>query len=318
MNWRTERGEMKILIEPPSWLGDAVMSTAAMEILLHHYTDAEVTLLGSYVSTEALKLHPQVTKSEVLDKGWLALRRKAKALGHFDLVISFRSSSRSAWFLFFLDAQKKCQFPRSYSGMHQVEKYFLFLEECEEISGEPGDLKLYAKPHVYERPTLGINPGASYGSAKRWYPEAFAEVAIELSDSFDIVIFGGPGEEDIAGDIEKEIRKAGIAHVENLAGKTTIPELLSRIAGLSWLVTNDSGPMHVAAAYQVPTVALFGPTRDKETSQWHNPKGFLLRKEMACAPCMKRSCPLKHHDCMRLIKAEEVVATIRREEEGKQ
>ena len=302
---------MKILIEPPTWLGDAVMATPAIEALLEAYPRAEVTLVGSLLSTEALKFHPQVVHSEVLDKGWWALRRKAKTLGHFDLAFSFRSSARSAWFLFFLDAEKKCQFPKSYSGMHQVEKYHLFLQECEEIGiGEAGRLKLYEEPYAYSRPTLGINPGATYGSAKRWYPEAFAEVAIALSGKYDIVIFGGLGEETISGDIESVIRKSGVENVENLAGKTTIPELISRIAGLSWLVTNDSGPMHVAAAYQIPTVALFGPTKYKETSQWQNPQGHLLHKEMDCAPCMKRSCPLKHHDCMKLIKADEVIKVI--------
>ncbi len=302
---------MKILIEPPTWLGDAVMATPAIEALLRMHPDAEVTLVGSLVSTEALRLHFQVTKSEVLDKGWLALRRKAKALGHFDLAISFRSSGRSAWFLFFLDADKKCQFPKHYSGMHQVEKYYLFLKECEELSAEAGDLKLYEAPYSYRHPTLGINPGASYGSAKRWYPDSFAQVATALSGMYDIVIFGGPGEEEIAGDIEKAIAQAGVKNVENLAGKTTIPELISRIAGLDWLVTNDSGPMHVAAAYQIPTVALFGPTRHEETSQWHNPQSHIIRKEMDCAPCMKRSCPLKHHDCMKLINADEVTAVIK-------
>ena len=305
---------MKILIEPPTWLGDAVMATPAIEALLEVYPKAEVTLVGSLLSTEALKFHPQVVKSELLDKGWWALRRKAKALGHFDLAFSFRSSTRSAWFLFFLDAEKKCQFPKSYSGMHQVEKYHLFLQECEEIGAEEaGRLKLYEEPYLYSNPTLGINPGATYGSAKRWYPDSFAEVAIALSGKYDIVIFGGPGEEEIAGDIESAIRKAGVENVENFAGKTTILELISRIAGLSWLVTNDSGPMHVAAAYQVPTVALFGPTKYKETAQWRNPQGHLLRKEMECSPCMKRSCPLKHHDCMKLIKADEVIAMIQNE-----
>jgi len=277
------------------------------------HPDAEVTLVGAFVSTEALKFHPQVTRSEVLDKGWLVLRRKAKALGHFDLAISFRSSGRSAWFLFFLDADKKCQFPKHYSGMHQVEKYQLFLKECDLVTADPGSLKLYVQPYTYSRPTLGINPGASYGSAKRWYPESFAKVAVALAGKYDIVIFGGPGEEAIAGDIEKAIEKDGIKNVENIAGKTTIPELLSRIAGLSLMVTNDSGPMHVAAAYQIPTVALFGPTRYRETSQWQNPRGQLLRKEMKCSPCMKRSCPLEHHDCMKLITAEEVIAMIENE-----
>ena len=98
---------MKILIEPPTWLGDAVMATPAIEALLEAYPRAEVTLVGSLLSTEALKFHPQVVHSEVLDKGWWALRRKAKTLGHFDLAFSFRSSARSAWFLFFLDAEKK-------------------------------------------------------------------------------------------------------------------------------------------------------------------------------------------------------------------
>ena len=305
---------MKILIEAPTWLGDAVMTTPAIEALLSIHPNAEVTLVGSKVSTEALGLHSKVVKYEVLDKGWLSLRKKAKELGYFDLAISFRSSARSAWFLFFLNAAKKCQFPKSYSGMHQVEKYFLFLKECDEISGSPGKLKLYEKPYEYEKPILGLNPGASYGSAKRWYPESFAQVAISLSDKYDIVIFGGPGEEDIAGDIEKAVRQAGVENIENLAGKTTIRELVSRIAGLDWFVTNDSGPMHIAAAYQVPTVALFGPTRYDETSQWMNPDGHILRKEMDCSPCMKRSCPLGHHDCMKLIKADEVIEIISRED----
>ncbi len=303
---------MKIVIEPPTWLGDAVMATPAIEALLEVYPDAEVTLVGSLLSTEALKSHPQVVKSELLDKGLFALRRKAKKLGYFDLAITFRSSARSAWFQFFLDAGKRCQFPKSYTGMHQVEKYNFFLQECEEISREAGDLKLYVEPYLYERPTLGINPGASYGSAKRWYPDSFAEVAIVLSETYDIVIFGGSGEEVIARDIESTIRKAGVENVKNLAGQTTIPELISHIAGLSWLVTNDSGPMHVAAAYKVPTVALFGPTKYMETSQWHHAHGYLIRKEMDCAPCMKRSCPLKHHDCMRLITADEVIAVIQK------
>jgi heptosyltransferase-2 len=80
---------MKILIEPPTWLGDAVMATPAIEALLEAYPKAEVTLVGSLLSTEALKFHPQVVQSEVLDKGWWALRRKAKALGHVDLAFSF-------------------------------------------------------------------------------------------------------------------------------------------------------------------------------------------------------------------------------------
>ncbi|MEA3490814.1 MAG: glycosyltransferase family 9 protein [Campylobacterota bacterium] len=309
---------MRIVIELPSWLGDAVMATPSIENLLELYPDAKLTLVGSHLSTQALKSHPRVVESVVLDKRFRQLYRTAKRLGSFDMAISFRSSFRSGLFLFFIDAKERYQFPKSYSGMHQVEKYALFIEESLGIRTKPERLKLYERVYSYPRPTLGINPGASYGSAKRWYPESFADVAISLASRYDIVIFGGPGEEEIARDIEEMIRKSDIDNVENLAGELTIPELISRIAGLSWLVTNDSGPMHVAAAYQIPTVALFGPTKYRETNQWQNPKGYLIRKEMECSPCMKRSCPLKHHNCMREILADDVLEVINRVDEVEQ
>jgi heptosyltransferase-2 len=106
------------------------------------------------------------------------------------------------------------------------------------------------------------------------------------------------------------LKKAGVANYTNLAGKTTIPELIRKISELDLFITGDSGPMHVAAAFQIPTVALFGPTRDKETSQWKNPKGIIVKKEMACAPCMKRTCPLKHHECMKFIEAKDILAAV--------
>ena len=76
------------------------------------------------------------------------------------------------------------------------------------------------------------------------------------------------------------------------------------------LITGDSGPMHVAAAFQVPTVAIFGPTQDDETSQWMNDKSTIVKKNLDCQPCMKRTCPLKHHNCMKLIKANDVLTVV--------
>ena len=68
--------------------------------------------------------------------------------------------------------------------------------------------------------------------------------------------------------------------------------------------------MHVAAAYKVPTVTLFGPTRHDETSQWSNPNGYIISHNLECAPCMKRVCPLKTHECMKGIKANEVIKVL--------
>ena len=105
---------------------------------------------------------------------------------------------------------------------------------------------------------------------------------------------------------------SGIKNYENLAGNITIPELIDKISNLNLFITGDSGPMHVAAAFQVPTVAIFGPTKDKETSQWMNSKSIIVKKNLECQPCMKRTCPLQHHDCMRLIKAVDVLNTVDR------
>jgi len=124
------------------------------------------------------------------------------------------------------------------------------------------------------------------------------------------VIFGGPSEADIAGDIEKELIKNSVKNYQNLAGKTNITELIDKISNLDLFITGDSGPMHVAAAFQIPTVAIFGPTKNDETSQWMNEKSIIVKKDLDCQPCMKRTCPLQHHDCMNLIKAVDVLSAV--------
>jgi heptosyltransferase-2 len=68
--------------------------------------------------------------------------------------------------------------------------------------------------------------------------------------------------------------------------------------------------MHIAASFQVPTVAIFGPTEDKETSQWMNQKSIVVKMDLDCQPCMKRSCPLSHHNCMKLIKSVDVLNAV--------
>ena len=68
--------------------------------------------------------------------------------------------------------------------------------------------------------------------------------------------------------------------------------------------------MHLAASLNIPTIALFGPTNPSETSQWKNTHSVIIKKSLDCQPCMKRSCPLKHHDCMNLIKAENVLEAV--------
>lgn len=303
---------MNILIELPTWLGDSIMATPSIEELIKLYPKAKITFFGSYLSCEALKSHPNAlhvkideSKKSFFRLYWLF--KKAKKLGEFDLAISFKSSVISTFFLRFISAKKRFQYSKYLYKGHQVQKYSNFLKKALHVKINPQSLCLHVKPYIYKRPTLGINPGATYGSAKRWYPKEFAKVADYFSKTYDIVIFGGPNETDIANEVESLIEAKNVI---NLAGKTTISELISKIAGLSLFVTNDSGPMHVAAAYKVPTVTLFGPTKHDETSQWKNPNGYIITHNLECAPCMKRVCPIKTHECMKSIKANEVIDII--------
>ncbi len=311
---------MKILIEIPTWLGDTVMSTPAIENIVATYPQCELTVFGSFVATKLFVFHPNVKKIVINDskeKGnrYVNLYMHAKNIGEVDMAFSFRSNFPTKFFLWFVSSPKKYIYKR-YKGkqIHQVIRYNDFVNKSLNSHIQPGKLKVYIQEKIEEkmtRPLLGINPGATYGSAKRWYPEEFAKVVIDLSSKYDIVIFGGKGEVDIAKDIEERLIDAKILNYQNLAGKTSVEELIETISKLDLFITNDSGPMHLAAAFAVPTVCIFGPTKHLETHQWMNADEMLLRKEMDCAPCMKRVCPLKHHDCMKLIVASDVLEMIK-------
>lgn len=307
---------MRIFIELPTWLGDCVMATPAIENIIKVYPNATITLFGTYVSTALFEKHPQIQKRIIDESKASTLRgiwllRMAQSLPRFDVAISFRSSWYSKLLLFFLKARKKAYYIKvKQIERHQVLRYNDFINTLLERKMSAEDLKIYFHPEQYKKPTLGINPGASYGSAKRWYPEKFADVAIALSSKYDIVLFGGLSELDMAQDIEDILKKYNVKNYVNLAGKTSIKMLCEKIGGLDMFITGDSGPMHVAAAFKVSTVALFGPTKENETSAWHHPKSMIVKHPIACAPCMQRTCPLKHHECMKLIASKDVLRAV--------
>jgi heptosyltransferase-2 len=160
-----------------------------------------------------------------------------------------------------------------------------------------------------------INPGAAYGSAKRWYPERFGQVADDLSTEFGFkpVLVGGPGEAGIGHEIESQMRFKPL----NLIGGTSVRQLMALLSSVELVITNDSGPMHIAAAFDRPIVALFGPTDHLTTSPLCS-RFLLVRKETECAPCLKRQCPTDHR-CMAGISVDDVlnaVRTLMRQEEG--
>jgi len=314
---------MRILIILPNWLGDAIMTTPAIELLSQAYPTARFTFVGSYVSIEALKYHPKcelaiIDETKKASSRLLATYKLANKLGEFHFALTFRNQLHSSLLLRFtktvVTLAKKSwhsmfllsHTPTISNKEHLVRQYAKLAMINTNIKYELPTLKLYIEAKKFSKPTLGINAGATYGSAKRWYPERFGEVGAEFSSTYNIIIFGGPNEIEMAQEIENDLKQRGITNYINLAGKTDIKELCSHIGGCSLFITNDSGPMHIAASYQVPTVSIFGPTKYTETSQWANEKSIIVHHKMKCSPCMKRECPLGHHDCMKTITAEEV------------
>ena len=301
---------MKLLIELPTWLGDAVMTTPAIENIISHLKNVEITLIGSLVSVEALQNHPSVIKTYFLDKGFRSFYKTLSDLDEFDLFFSFRGSLRAKLFKLFVSSKVKNQYSKDkYKRGHQVEKYNNFINDSLGIDSKPGRLIVHSKGQkkINKNRILGINPGAAFGNAKQWYPENFAKVALGLSTEYDIIIFGGPQDYDIAQDIESYLIEMGVVNYLNLATKLSVTQLISQIENLDLLVTCDTGPMHLAAALNIPTVAIFGPTKVKETSQWMNEKSIVVKKNFECQPCMKKTCPLKHHNCMKLIDESDIL-----------
>ena len=153
---------------------------------------------------------------------------------------------------------------------------------------------------------IGINPGATYGSSKRWYPERFSQVAAALVQKYHakIILFGGPGERDIAEEI---VRGSGPS-LFNMAGQTTIRGLMALLSQCRLLITNDSGPMHIAAALGVPVVAIFGSTDPALTTPIRTGH-VIIRKDVPCSPCFRRECPTDLK-CMDLIHVEDVLGGV--------
>lgn len=150
---------------------------------------------------------------------------------------------------------------------------------------------------------IGMNPGAAYGSSKRWHPERFGLVARALTTQYNarVIVFGGNAEADIAKEVTE---KAGIPLI-NMAGRTSVRELMALIAHCRLFITNDSGPMHIATALAVPVVAIFGSTDPLLTG----PAGsghVVIKKEVPCSPCFKRQCPTDLK-CMDLVNVDDVL-----------
>jgi heptosyltransferase-2 len=319
-----------LLVRATNWLGDAVMTTPALAAVREGFPDARIVLLARPLVAELLRRHPDVDEVMVFEapgrhEGALGRLRLAGELRRrrFDGALLLQNAFDAALIAFLGRIPERAGYPTDGRRIlltlpvpltpailerHEVEYYLCLIDGLGIPRPVPASLKLAVAEEEREAmgarlaslgigrgaPILAVNPGAAYGSAKRWYPDRFADVADTLSGEWNarVVVVGSTAEAPLAGEIEAAMRRPPV----NLAGKTTVRELMALLSLSSFLVTNDSGPMHIAAALGVPLVAVFGPTDWRRTSPW-SPLAKVVRVEIDCSPCRRRVCD-RGHECM--------------------
>jgi len=319
------------------------MCEPALRGLRGLFPDAQVTLLVKPAVADLFVGHPVVTRLLTYDikgrhaglSGKWALAKQLRRQG-FDLAVLFQNAFEAAFLTFLARVPRRYGYatdgrslllsdpvavPDPRMLIHQVRYYWDLLKPLG-LTGDPPVPELLVLPEEEQAmvgrcaqggltPTdivVGINPGSTYGDAKRWLPERFAEVTERLcrtihtspGQQVSVVIFGAKGEEHLGQEIAARLSSRSLV----LSGATTIRELMAAVKRCSLLLTNDTGPMHIASAFKVPVVAVFGPTDWRTTSPFGGAHA-IVREPVDCAPCLLRECPIDHR-CMTRVTVDQV------------
>ncbi len=338
-------GTQNVLVIQTAFLGDAVLTTPLLSALKKNLPGARVTVLCTPETHEIFKGHADVEDVIVFDKRTNEKSLKAKwrlvktlAALRFDLAILPHRSLTSALLARLAGIPRRIGFLSSQGrwlmtdtvpfqwGIHDVDRNLALLSRLG-IENESGILNLrpddqaVAEVEQWLRSSgvqlsqrmVGINAGSVWAT-KRWLPERFAEVSDRISEELNAqVLFVGSTNDFV---LVEEIRASMRTKALNWAGKTNLKQLIAAVAQCSVFLTNDSGPMHIAVATHVPTVALFGPTT-KELGFFPYGSGHIvIEKDLECRPCGlhgAEKCPLGHFECMKQISVDEVLDAVRRQ-----
>ena len=329
----------KIIIRMPNWIGDLVMATPILTDVRKQFPSAHITAMCRTPMCDLLKEDLDIDELFCFSKSNGFGRRSEKRdviekirKGNYDLGILLTNWFSSAW-LFWRGHVKrrlgfqgngrgilltdKVPFPANLKEQHLVLTYKNLLEPLgiplsatkprlflTEKELEEAKVLLEQRGVSSRSKLVGINPGAAYGSAKCWLPERFREVAEKLlQQGIQVVFFG----DQTTAPLVKDICQGLPPSVINLAGVTSIRQLASLIKLCDAFLTNDSGPMHIAAAVGTPLVALYGSTSEIVTGPYQT--GTVIHKHVDCSPCYKRVCPIDFR-CMKRIETDEVYDTL--------
>ena len=326
-----------ILVRGTNWIGDVIMSLPAVSSVRRTFPHARIVVLAKPWVAQLYRACPDVDDVIVFQSPGIhdgiggkirlaAQLRKEK----FDLAVLLQNAIEAAiigWLAriplragynsdcrgFLLTHSVKRT--RAIRKIHQIGYYLEMVEalglrtserDINIVPGKdysPAAKKILAKHNIKENITLiGIAPGASYGPAKMWFPERFAAVADRLANEFSarIILFGSAGDRERTNLVQRHSENPMI----NLAGETTLKEVVGLISECNLFISNDSGLMHLAGALNIPLIAVFGSTNPTTTSPVGR-KSVVIYKDVSCSPCLKETCPTDFR-CMDLIGVDDV------------
>jgi heptosyltransferase-2 len=329
----------RILVRGTNWIGDVVMSLPSLEAVRANFPGRKISVLAKPWVAPLYESHPVVDEvihyhREAWFPGGLAeMIRTALRLRrqNFDLAILFQNAFEAALLALLAGIRYRVGYntdargfllshsiPRDPEVMkqHQVEYYLSILRPLgweapaqdpvlrvlpkDEETAE----KLLASHGISGRDfLLGLSPGATYGPAKRWPAERFALIGDRATERWGakVVLMGSKAEKELCKALSQKMKQKAL----DLSGMTTLGEAMALIKRSQFLVCNDSGLMHLAAALNVPAVAIFGSTDGVATG----PRGKyakIVREPVECSPCLEPECRFGHYRCMLNITPERV------------
>src|SRR3984957_11710531 len=334
---------MKILVRAPNWVGDAVMAIPALEVIRRTRARDEICVLARPVVADLFSGQPFANRILTYDYrgrhgGWLGPEKLAVELRKekFDVAVLLQNAFEAAWLAWRAGIPERIGYARDGRGplltkairvpqegeipKHESHYYLELLRRagwCETSEVVPRirlvvtDAARAAAESALRKAGAGENsrrvaiaPGASYGAAKCWPPERFAQLADRLisESGADVIFFGTPEETEIADRIRSNMKSSAIF----LVGKTSMRDVAALFAACSLFIGNDSGAMHVAAAAGLPAIGIFGPT-DPEATAPVTDQFTLIREGVSCSPCFLRRCPVDHR-CMERIAVDSIFA----------
>ncbi|MFA5371371.1 MAG: lipopolysaccharide heptosyltransferase II [Sideroxydans sp.] len=329
----------KILVIAPSWVGDCVLMQPMLQRLIQRHPGVQIDVFAPPWTEPLLHQMPEVHEvilnpfghgaSSFLDRRRFGMQLREAQYGQ---AIVLPNSWKSALIPYFANIPLRTGFIGEWrfgllnDGRRlNKDKLPLMVERFAALAAEKGEelerplpvpqLQVQAEQRTavlikfgltLDKPVVVFCPGAEYGTAKRWPPHYYAELAQQLhAQGYAIWLIGSPKDKVVAD----KIVALGNQQVINLCGNTDLAEAIALMACADLVVSNDSGLMHIAAALNRPLLAIFGSSSPQFTPPLSD-QARVLKLDLPCSPCFKRECPLGHFNCMLKLTPQEVAQHI--------